>query len=342
MKRSILIFFAFFISTLSLAAGEKTLFASLAMTKAQVSSPVPTDSGIFLYRPSDQRWHRLGPVIQQVSSMSTDPSNPEIIFLACGNGILRSQNNGNTWREVTGWRESDITKIAIDPTNGQKIYASSAWGVTISRDGGESWSAANEGLVEKSSRSIVVDHLNPERLLLATAAGLFTSHDSAETWTQIPSTPNIAILRLARNNTNPDLWIAGTEGAGVILSSDNGETWQPTAPELSKANIYGVATDPSNSKILAAGGWDAGLWLSTDEGKNWVNRGEGLPSQNVTATVFDQDGSGRLWVSTFEEGTYHSDDLGITWIADEVVAQGARGSIYGAYVYDLDFITLKE
>ncbi len=345
MKLSILTLVAFILSAHSLVAEslpETKIYAALGMTKSQKSSPVPTDSGVFLYDTSDQRWHRFGPTIQQVNSISADPSNPQIIYLACGNGIVRSQNNGITWKLVTGWRESDITKIAVDPANGQNIYAASAWGVTISRDGGENWSAANKGLVERFSKSIIVDHLNPKRILLATTAGLFISEDSAETWTQNPTAPEIAILRLDRNKTNPSLWIAGTEGKGVIISSDDGQTWRSTAPELSEANVYGVGTDSSNSQVLAAGGWGTGIWVSADGGTSWTYRGDGLPSQNITATTFDQSHSGRLWASTFEEGTFYSDDLGKSWHSDDLIVPGGRGSILGAYVNDLGVIPVKN
>ncbi len=346
MKFLLSSFFILFFATLPLLADdslvEPKLFAALGMTKSQKASPIPTDSGVFLYDTVNERWRRFGPTIQQVNSLSTDPSNPENIFLACGNGIVRSQDNGKTWRMVTGWRESDITKIVIDPSNGKNVYAASAWGVTISRDGGDSWSAANEGLVEKFSNSIVVDHLNPKRLLVATTAGLFVSYDSAETWEQIPTTPKIAILGLGRNKADPNIWIAGTEGNGVILSSDNGKTWQSTAPGLSTANIYGVTTDPFNGENLAAGGWGTGIWISTDGGKSWKNRGKELPSQNITATTFDYAQSGRLWASTFEEGTFYSDDMGVTWRSDDVVVPGATGSILGAYVNDLGFISVKK
>ncbi len=323
-------------------SAEPKLFAALAMTKSQKASSVPTDSGVFLYDNTAERWRRFGPNIQQVNSLASDPSNPSNVFLACGNGVVRSQDGGRTWRMVTGWRESDITKIAVDPSNGQYVYAASAWGVIVSQDGGDTWTAANQGLIEKLAKSIIVDHQNPERLLVATTAGLFESNDQANTWTQIATPSHHAILSLDRNQSDPDLWIAGTEGSGVILSKDNGQTWQPTAPALAEANIYGVTSNPGNSQHLAAGGWANGLWVSVDGGKSWIDRSGGLPTKNITKTTFDQVKKNRLWVSTFEEGTFYSDDLGQTWLTDRIIKPGAAGSILGAYVLDLGFISVAK
>ena len=84
---------------------------------------------------------------------------------------------------------------------------------------------------------------------------------------------------------------------------------------------------------MAAGGWSQGLWVSNDGGDSWEDRSSGLTSQNVTAVVFDENHPDRLWVSTFEEGTYYTDDDGNTWI---------DGDLYGAYVFDLDFVASAE
>jgi len=346
MKRLLFSVLALTFSALPLVAentsSEPKLFAALAMTKSQNASPVPTDSGLFLYDNEAQRWRRFGPTIQAVNSIASDPSNPATLFLSCGNGIVRSQNGGTSWRMVTGWRESDITKVAVDPSNGENVYAATAWGVTISKDGGDTWSAANEGLIEKLSKSIIIDHLNPNRLILATTAGLFESNDQAQSWTEITTPSQHAILGLDHNQSDPDLWIAGTEGSGVILSKDNGKTWQSTAPALAEANIYGIATNHTNSQAMAAGGWGTGIWVSHDGGATWTDRSAGLPSTNISKTTFDQVKDDRLWVSTFEEGTFYSDDLGKTWHTDDIIKPGAVGSILGAYVIDLGFVSISK
>ncbi|EDY83628.1 BNR/Asp-box repeat domain protein [Verrucomicrobiia bacterium DG1235] len=308
------------------------IFAALAMTKAQESSPIPTDSGVFLYDAQADDWHRTGPVIQAINSIATDPSDPERIFLACGNGIVRSMDGGETWRMTSGWRESDFTKIAVDPVDGGNVYAASVWGVSVSRDGGASWKPANKGLAEKYSRTIIVDERKPKRLLLGTADGIYQSNDGANTWKPIRTSPKLVILRIARSEADLDLWIAGTEGQGVYISRDDGKKWVRTAEALSENNIYAVAVDPFDAANMAAAGWGTGVWVSSDSGESWSKRGEGLPSQNVTSMTFDPNQSGRLWVSTFEEGTVYSDQQGDNW---------QSGGLMGAYVYDLGMIPVK-
>ena len=310
-------------------AEETDLFIAMIMTKAQQASSIPTDSGVLMFEEESDRWKRLGPKIQMISSATVDPSDPKTIFLACGNGIVRSKDAGESWRLVTGWRESDALQIAIDPNNSQLVYAATAWGVVISKDGGDSWQASNEGLPEYFSKGIVIDQKDTDRLLLATTTGLFESTNRATSWKRISSFPEVAVLRLRRSEQDPNSWIAGTEGQGVWISNDDCKTWQATAPALSNANVYGVAIDPHNPSHLAAGGWDVGVHLTGDGGKSWKRVSDSFPSQNITSVVFDENVPGRLWASTFEEGTFYSDDNGSSW---------TNAQLDGAYVFDLGFM----
>lgn len=304
------------------------LFAAMIMTKAQQASSIPTDSGVLLHDPEARHWNRLGPAIQMISSAAADPSDPRTVFFACGNGIARSTDAGATWRLVTGWRESDALQIAIDPVDGRHVYAATAWGVTVSRDGGDTWQSANTGLGETFSRGIAIDHLQRDRLVLANSQGLYESNDRASTWERLESFPRVAVLRLRRSHADPRFWIAGTEGKGVWISRDDAHSWEPAAPALAAANVYGVAIDPYEADHLAAGGWDSGVHVSRDGGRTWRPAAP-IPSLNITAMVFDDNTPHRLWASTFEEGTFYSDDHGQSW---------TTAHLDGAYVFDLGFL----
>jgi photosystem II stability/assembly factor-like uncharacterized protein len=320
------------IAPFSLASAEPTnLFAAAAFTKAQKNSSVPTDAGIFI-RSESGEWQPWGPKIQAVSSASVDPSDQNIAFLACGNGIARTRDGGQSWRLVTGWEISDALAIAIDPKNGRNVYAATGWGLWKSIDGGDTWTSCNSGLTETFSKTIVLDRENPDRLLVGTAGGLFLSINRAVTWTRIIDVPPTNILRLRRGVSGPETWLAVTEGHGAWLSIDDGESWQQTAPELANANLYGADVDPTNSENLAVSGWGVGVWISSDGGSTWTNRSDGMPSPNVFALAYDPDHRGRLFASTFEEGTVFSDDAGRSW---------NDGGLYGALVNDLGFVAIQ-
>jgi photosystem II stability/assembly factor-like uncharacterized protein len=330
MKRLASLLASAFLAVCLTAEPASVLFTAAAFTKAQRNSSIPTDAGIFIRLP-DQGWVPYGPKIQQVSSAAVDPADASRVFLACGNGVVRSLDGGKTWRQVTGWRESDITAIVIDPTDGQKVYASTGWGLIRSLDGGDSWTSIDEGLTEKFSRTIVLDAANPARLLAGTAGGLFVTENRGDTWQQVKGVPSAHVLRLRRGIDQPDTWLAVTEGQGAWLSTDDGESWQLTAPDVASANLYACAVDPHDARHLAIGGWDIGVWTSTDGGQSWQNRAEGLPSPNVLTLTFDPHHPGRVWAASFEEGTVFSDDSGKTW---------QDGGLDGSLTNDLGFLPL--
>jgi photosystem II stability/assembly factor-like uncharacterized protein len=318
-------------STTKNPSGE--IFVAMIMTKNQQASSVPTDSGILVPATTEGEWQRLGPAIQMISSATADPQDPNTIFLACGNGIVRTKDGGNTWRMVTGWRESDALQIAIDPEDSYRIYAATAWGVIVSSDGGDSWKASNSGLAENFAKGIVIDHRDNNRLLLANTRGLYESDNRGLDWRRVPGIPEVAVLRLRRGQSQPDLWIAGTEGNGVYVSRDDGRTWEAVADALNTANVYAVAIDPFSGSRMAAGGWGTGVHVSKDGGSSWQAVEGALPSPNVTAMVFDEMIAGRLWISTFEEGTFFSDDMGQSW---------QTANLDGAYVFDLGFLPVRD
>ncbi len=71
--------------------------------------------------------------------------------------------------------------------------------------------------------------------------------------------PNIPILHLEQSMADPNLWIAGTQGQGLLVSTDNARTWSSATSSLAGANVYGAATDPTNASRLAAAGWEPGV-----------------------------------------------------------------------------------
>ena len=313
------------------ADGRPHLFAAAAMTKAQKNSSIPTDSGVFI-RTDAGEWVAFGPKIQAVNSATVDPTNPEIIYLACGNGIVRSRDGGLSWRLVTGWEISDVAAIVIDPTDGNRVYASTGWGLWKSTDGGDHWKPADNGLTETFSKTLVLDPTEPDRILAGTAGGLFVSRDRAETWKRVVDVPPTHILRLRQGAADPNVWLAVTEGHGAWLSKDDGLSWRSTAQSLVHANLYGAAIDPTDSDHLAVAGWGVGVWVSPDGGKTWMDRSAGLPVVNVFSLTFDPTEPGRLWASTFEESTWYSDDSGKTWV---------DGGLDGALVNDSGFLDFE-
>ncbi len=122
----------------------------------------------------------------------------------------------------------------------------------------------------------------------------------------------------------PDgLMIAGLEPAGVIISSDGGESWQER-PGLGAVlrQATGVRR-PSNGVLAVTGlcfagdGWLAGVdggsaWLSHDGGWSWLRSADGLPSE--VRGVWEHPEQPDLAYASTAAGFFRSEDGGASWV----------------------------
>ena len=120
---------------------------------------------------------------------------------------------------------------------------------------------------------------------------------------------------------------AGTLGAGVFLSTDNGTNWKHVG--LSETYVYSLVF--IGTTLYA--GTDDGIYLSTDNGKSWSQG-------TIDRTVYTFAIKGGIIFAGTDYGVYRSTDNGTTWTAvntglrtDEIHALGVLGSKIFAGTY---------
>lgn len=99
---------------------------------------------------------------------------------------------------------------------------------------------------------------------------------------------------------------AGTEGAGIFMSEDQGQTWQPTTFILENRDVYGMA---SVTNLLFAASY-SGLTRSHDYGETWTMMFPGI-GYSAPEAVFILDDM--VFIGTNGNGIYRSEDYGETW-----------------------------
>ena len=308
---------------------EATLYAALIRSKGYVVGLELTASGLHRHA-EDSAWVHLGPNNPRVNGITYDPDRPDTMFVAAGNGALRTYDGGQSWRITTGWRVTEAQDVALDPNAPEHVYLATAYGLWRTDDGGATWHEANEGIPRGATytETIEVDQTTPHRVLAGTNDGVYVSTDGAHTW-QRAGGAGLEILDLQQSRTDPDRWIAATFRNGLLLSSDNGQTWTSGPAGLAEHSVHGVAIDPFDADRMAAVGWGTGVYLTEDGGETWTRRGDALPVDDFYEAVFDANVPGRLWAATLEEGVYHSDDGGRTWTS---------AGLDGTLVFDLLFV----
>ena len=79
------------------------------------------------------------PTNKSVNGFTADPSNPQVMYVAMGDGLFRSADGGTTWKAL-GKNLKDLMAVAVNPKKPKEIYTATAQGIIFkSTDGGTKW-----------------------------------------------------------------------------------------------------------------------------------------------------------------------------------------------------------
>jgi hypothetical protein len=98
---------------------------------------------------------------------------------------------------------------------------------------------------------------------------------------------------------------AGTDGGGILHSTDDGMNWNPINNGLTSLTVKAFQIIGNN--LLAGAG--AGIFLSTNKGSSWTK----LSSTITDVTSFAKIGTSLFAGSYYSNGLYFSSDSGMTW-----------------------------
>ena len=307
MRFFLLVGSLFFIGALSAhAQTAPTLHVAVLEQESFVAVGGEKDGAAGLFRRvADTTWTHLGWANTRNFGLDAIPSEPGSIFLACGNGVLRTLDNGASWKVTTDWKMTEVLDVAVDPNAQTHVYAATAYGVWRSPDKGATWTEINSGIPSPRStftQTIAVDRQQAGRLIVGSEGGLFLTTSGGTEWTSV-GPEEIAIRDVTQSEADPQLWFAGTEENGVVRSQDGGKTWSFVDGEEMKT-IYAVDVDPLDADHVAAAGFEGGVYVSEDGGETW--RQVGLGDHRVHALAFDPREPGRLWAGTLGEGVFYT------------------------------------
>jgi len=271
-----------------------------------------------------------------------------------GFGVFLSTDNGASWTASSNGLPEHVSvqAFAVSPNGagGTNLFAGTdPYGVFLSTDNGGSWTAVNTGL-PKYTRviSLAVYSTNPPRasttLLAGTIEeGLLVSTNNGTNWTAINNGLPVSysdnygphyfdisstfVLGANLSNGTPYLF-AGTSGAGVFLSTDNGISWTSANTGLTNTFVSAFAVSGMN---LFAGTSGGGVFLSVNNGTTWSAVNDGLRNAYakalVASTATDRSDGMNLFAGT-GAGVFLTTDNGISWTS---VNNGLTGSYVNAF-----------
>jgi photosystem II stability/assembly factor-like uncharacterized protein len=205
---------------------------------------------------------------QSIGSIAVAPSNPNIIYVASGeglhrpdlsvgNGIYKSTDAGKTWTHL-GLRDGfQIPALAIDPRDPNRVFAAvlghpygpnEERGLYRSTNGGQTWQKVISKDENTGASDVEIDPSNPDVIY----ASMWEAREGP--WED-------------NNEFN------GT-GGGLFKSTDGGATWLPLSNGLPKdlSQIY-IAIAPTNPRRLyatvAMSSGKLAFYRSDDAGESW-------------------------------------------------------------------------
>lgn len=295
-----------------LFAQQDTIYMSVLNSRKHrlnaLDNPV---TGLFISTDAGVTWHHRG-WEGYLRTFYTEAGSDGSIWSACGNGVLRSSDNGISWRITTGWEITEVLKVRVDASKPSKAYAATVYGVFKTEDCGETWRENNNGFRKPFISDIVLDRSNSARLLAASEDGIYLSTNAGERW-HLVGLDGKGIRTITQHPGSKNLVFAGTEDDGIFVSTDGGTMWKPSSNGLKHLTVYTIACDRLQAGTLYLGTHGGGVYRSSDRGKSWQQKVEGLNNLVVHSLLVLPSNSSIIFAGTLNGGLFKSTDAGEHW-----------------------------
>ena len=250
-----------------------------------------------------------------IGCVTIDPNNHNVIWIgtgennnqrsvAYGDGIYKSSDGGNSFKNVGLKNSEHIGMVKVDPRNSDRVFVAAygpLWkeggdrGLYLTEDGGTTWNRILDVSENTGFNEVHFDPRNPD-VIYATA------HQRARrVWTYISGGPESAIYKSTNGGKNftkltnglpkgdvgriafavspqkPDVLYAMIEATpetqGMYKSTDRGASWKKVNKYASSGNYYvELVCDPHQfDKLYSMDTWAK---VSNDGGASWSNLGE--------------------------------------------------------------------
>jgi len=272
--------------TLKGVDGESVRALVVAPSDPQVIA-AGTRTGVFLSKNGGEGWKRVTPKghadLRNIESLAFDPTDPQVLYAGTWHLVWKTNDGGATWVPVHEGMidDSDVMTLTIDPRHPRTIYSTACTGIYRSTEAAMQWTKLGD-IPFSSRRTRAFSQGDDVNLLLAgTTQGLWISEDTGGTWwraTPVELVVNTLIVQ-------PDGTILlGTEGAGVLRSTDRGRTWIASNTGFSERFVSRLLFDDAGRRLLAAVWGTArysGVFVSQGVREPWVRLGNGLDQRQV-------------------------------------------------------------
>jgi len=264
-----------------------------------------------------------------VTSILADKNDSNTLFVGVVNdrelgGVFASHDGGQHWLQKSkGLDGRDV--FTLKQTSNGELVAGTNRGMFVLAHNASEWSPINNIInrtgsskakkgtksAKTETRSILTARVNeieitPTTWMAATSAGLFTSSNQGKSWSGGPVLGKQDFVSVQANGN----LIALATRSSVLVSKDDGKTWQDSSLSSYVSSIRGV-TITADGQIMFAS--REGAFRSPNAGSGWEHMQNGLPDKNISSISYDQNNNRLLATSTETGVVFESVDAGQSW-----------------------------
>ena len=213
------------------------------------------------------------------TSIAVAPNtNAQRVFVVGNNGLFRSDNGGDNWRQVAA-DDSRIRNgqggyncgLFVDPKNPDVVYVFNT-ATYKSTDGGNTFTGLKGAPGGDDPQAHWIDPTNPQRIALGYDQGAIVSLDGGTTWSSWYNQSTEQVYHISTDNAFP-YWVYATQqDAGAIRTRSRGNFGAVTMFDWNSVNGWEWGTiipDPLNPNTVFASG--AGIVKISYPSEQWIN-----------------------------------------------------------------------
>ncbi len=252
-------------------------------------------------------------------SFLQDNVNPNTLYLGTNVGMFRSANRGINWTQLLPPKPPPVkptkrTATARRSTKSKTTVKKPE--IAVAPLPVQPLTSFIPALGEKIN-VLAYTQDGKNGILAGTDKGIYRTYDVDRGWDRVLFGEGLdpRVLVLTTSPVQPQTIWVGTAISGVIVSRDNGATWQkvPGVPE--KVPVSAIVFDPKNQENIYVGTTQT-FYLSRDGGKNWTRKGGNLPLGDYASILINPKNSKEIFAASALEsdgGIFYSDDMGSNW-----------------------------
>ena len=245
-----------------------------------------------------------------IGVVAIDPLDPDTVWVGTGennsqrsvgygDGVYRSLDGGQTWKNMGLKDSGHISMIRTHPEDSDTVWVAAQgplWnsggdrGLYKTTDGGQTWTKLLDIDADTGVNEFVMDPANPDVILAS------SYQRRRHVWTLINGGP----------------------GGGVHKTNDGGQTWRKVTQGLPEGDLgrIGLAQAPSAPQVIYAiveAEEEQGVYRSTDFGESWAKRSDHMTTSPQYYNELVVDPNDADVVYSLDTLTHRSEDGGATW-----------------------------